>query len=120
MDNDFDRRYGPTIKDVFRELAREELAKGGDPVALARQYAEQGKPDFALAYLLEADLPDEAKREALAYAYERRAILSERKAAEMNRRFHTSFPLVLLEAKNDRARARQVREGETSQEQKRP
>jgi len=115
MAESFNQQYEQAIKRVFRDLAQQEIAKGADPLEQARQYAERGKPDFVLAYLLEASLPDEEKRELLAYAYERRATLSERKANEMHQRFHTPFPLVLLDARKDRARARQVREGKTPQ-----
>jgi predicted nucleotidyltransferase len=111
MAEHFDEQYAFTIKPVFRDLAQREIAKGADPAAFARRYAERGKPDFTLAYLLEAALPDEEKRELLAHAYDRRAALSEAKAGEMHQRFHTAFPLVLRDAKKDRATARQVREG---------
>ncbi|HEX8035532.1 MAG TPA: hypothetical protein VF510_16865, partial [Ktedonobacterales bacterium] len=77
----------------------------------AREYAERGKPDFALAYLLESALPDGEKREVLAHAYERRAALTEQRAREFDRQFHRPFPLLFAEARKDRGAARQVRTG---------
>src|ERR1700686_1017775 len=80
VSNTFEEQYAPMLKEVFTIHARQQLQQGADGLALARGYAEQGKPDFALAFLLLLDIPDDEKREALAQAYERRARLSDEKA----------------------------------------
>src|SRR5690349_22639019 len=49
---DFNTQYQPRKDDVFREIVRESLRRGLDPAEQAHTYAERGKPDFALAYLL--------------------------------------------------------------------
>lgn len=77
----------------------------------ADAYAEQGKPEFALAYLLLADVTDDVKRDILARAYEQRAAFSEEKADAFDRQFHRPFPLIRLEAQKDRLAAQQVRQG---------
>ena len=110
-DADFATQFRAQCKAVFREAAERDLLAGGDPVARAREYAERGKPDFVLAYLLAATLPDDAKREMLAGAYERRAQLTEQRADEFDRRFHRPFPLLRLEASKDRTLAQRVRAG---------
>jgi hypothetical protein len=107
----FAAQYQAHSKVVFAEVAQRELAEGHDADERAHEYAERGKPDFVLAYLLMADLPDNAKRELYAHAFERRAELSERKADEMDRRFHRPFPLVRLEATKDRTTAARIRAG---------
>jgi len=107
----FDALYGPLAKDVFREIVREELGKGSDAAELARAYAAKGKPDFVLAYLLAAPLTDEEKRDLLAHAYDQRATNTEQRAREFDRKFHRSFPMLLTDAGNDRATAKQIRAG---------
>ena len=111
MHDTFAELYAPLLKDVFTIKARKELDQGADGMACASGYAERGKPEFVLAYLLLIDEPEEVKREMLAHAYEQRAILSEEKAEEFDRQFHRPFPLIKLEAQKDRMAARQVRQG---------
>jgi hypothetical protein len=107
----FAAQYQAHSKPVFTDLVTRDLSAGHDAAARARDYAERGKPDFVLAYLLAADLPDDQKRELYAHAFERRAALSEQKADEMDRRFHRPFPLVRLEATKDRTTAGRIRGG---------
>lgn len=111
MADTFAELYTPLLKEVFTVQARQQLNAGADGITLASEYAEHGKPDFVLAYLLLIDMQEEVKRELLAYAYERRAILSEEKAETMAIQFHRPFPLIKLEAQKDRMAARQVRQG---------
>ena len=103
--------YGNLLKDVFLELARKELEQGVDGLMYADAYAEQGKPDFTLAYLLLMNVSDEVKRDIFARSYERRAEISEEKAETFSRQFHRSFPMIKLEAQKDRVAAQQVRQG---------
>ncbi len=105
----FEEQYAPLLKEVFTTHAQEQLQQGADGLALARSYAEQGKPDFALAFLLLVNIPDDEKREVLAQAYEQRAHFSEEKARQYDRQFHRSFPLIKLEAQKDRRTARAIR-----------
>lgn len=112
MSNTFEEQYAPLLKEVFTTHARQQLQQGADGLALARSYAEQGKPDFALAFLLLLDTPDDEKREVLAHAYERRARLSEEKARQLDKQFHRSFPLIKLEAQKDRKLASAIRGGQ--------
>ncbi len=107
----FEELYAPLLKDVFKTHAQQQIDQGADGLASSRAYAEQGKPEFTLAFLLLIDLPDEEKRELLAYAYERHAILSEEKAEQLNQQFHRPFPLILLESQKDRVAARSIRQG---------
>jgi hypothetical protein len=107
----FEELYAPLLKDVFKIHAQQQLDQGADGLASGSAYAEQGKPEFTLAFLLLIDLPDEEKRELLAYAYERHATLSEKKAKQLNQQFHRPFPLILLEAEKDRIAARSIRQG---------
>jgi hypothetical protein len=108
---DFAALYAAQAREAIRTLAREALASGADAAAHARDYAARGKPDFALAYLLESALGDDEKRAVYAEAFERRAALTERKAREFDAQFHRPFPLLTSDAAQDRGRARQVREG---------
>jgi hypothetical protein len=107
----FAELYAPLLKEVFTRLARENMERGADGLTCAVEYAEQGKPDFVLAYLLLIELSEGEKRELLAHAYERRAELSEEKAESFSVRFRRPFPLVRLEAQKDRMAARSVRQG---------
>ncbi len=111
MAETFEELYAQQLKEVFKTHAQEQIERGVDAVATSRAYAEQGKPEFTLAFLLHIDLPEEEKRELLAHSYERRAILSEKKAQQLDIQFHRSFPLVKLEAQKDRKVARSIREG---------
>jgi len=111
MSDTFAELYAPMLKDVFIAQARKELDQGADGLAFAHAYAERGKPEFVLAYLLLIDETEELKRELLAFAYEQRATLSESKAEEFDKQFHRPFPLIKLEAQKDRIAARQVRQG---------
>ena len=111
MSETFEKLYTPLLKEVFHTKAQETLAAGADGLSSARAYAEQGKPEFVLAFLLQIDLPDDEKRQLFAHAYERRAILSEQKAEQLNLQFHRPFPLIKLEAQKDRLIARSIREG---------
>jgi hypothetical protein len=102
--------YAPLLKEVFTRRARQHLAEGADGQVCARAYAEQGKPDFVLAYLfLIEEMRDEEKRELFAHAYGRRALLSEQKAESFSRQFHRSFPLIKEEAQKDRLAAQHIR-----------
>jgi hypothetical protein len=111
MSDIFADLYGATLKEVFTTHAREKLAQGADCPECARAYAQRGKPEFVLAYLLLSDLPEEEKRELLAYAYERRAEISQEKAQALQAEFHRTFPLIMLEVHKDRMAAQRVREG---------
>ncbi|HYX48824.1 MAG TPA: hypothetical protein VE843_03730 [Ktedonobacteraceae bacterium] len=108
----FEELYAQQLKDVFKVQAQEQIEQGADAVACSRAYAEQGKPEFTLAFLLHVNLPEEEKRELLAHSYERRATLSEKKAQQLDIQFHRSFPLIKLEAQKDRQVARSIRQGE--------
>ena len=110
--SDFNAQFRVRIKEVFVGLAREELAGGADPAERARHYAERGKPDFTLAYLLASALPDDDKRELLASAHEQRAQLTEERARDFDRRFHRPFPMLHTDASRDRATARRIRAGD--------
>ncbi|MGH2493660.1 MAG: hypothetical protein ACRDIV_03050 [Ktedonobacteraceae bacterium] len=112
MSQTFEEQYAPMLKEVFTTHARQQLQQGADGLALARGYAKQGKPDFALACLLLLDIPDDEKREMLAHAYERRARLSDEKAQQLDKQFHRSFPLIKLGAQNDRKLAAAIRSGQ--------
>ena len=103
--------YAGQEREVIRELAREELAKGADAAASARDYAERGKPDFTLAYLLASDLPDGERRAIYAEAFEQRAARTETKARELDKTFHRPFPMLYSDAAQDRALAKRVRDG---------
>jgi hypothetical protein len=104
--------YAPVLKDVFTEQARQQIAQGAEAFPSAQAYAELGKPDFTLAFLLLVDeRADEEKRETLAHAYERRAALEDAKASEFSQQFHRPFPLIKLEARRDLQAALAVRNG---------
>ena len=112
MPTPFEELYTPLLKnDVFTIQARENMAQGADGLTCALAYAEQGKPEFTLAYLLLINLSDEEKREILAVSFDKRATLSEEKAEQFDRQFHRPFPLIKLEAQKDRLSAQQVRQG---------
>lgn len=108
----FESLYAPLLKEVFTEQARQQIAQGAEPVETARSYAELGKPDFALAFLLLIERPEDEKRETLAHAYERRAALAEKKANDYSLQFRRPFPLIKLEARKDLQAARAIRQGE--------
>ncbi|HEY4032561.1 MAG TPA: hypothetical protein VGL94_01180 [Ktedonobacteraceae bacterium] len=110
MSDTFNELYNSLIKDIFLERARQQLEQGTNGLACANTYADQGKIDFALAYLLLSEAPEDVKREILAHAYEQCAILCEEKAEEFARQYHRSFPLIKLEAQKDRLSAQQVRQ----------
>ena len=112
MSKRFDELYRDQLKDVFLEKARANIEQGGDALVCADVYAEQGKPDFALAYLLLTDASEEVKRDVLAHSYERRATISEEKAEAFDLQFHRPFPLIKVEAQKDRMVAQQVRRGQ--------
>lgn len=116
MQDTFESLYAPLLKDVFTEQAREQIARGAEAGPAARMYAELGKPDFVLAFLLLNEQPDEEKREVFAHAYERRATLSEEKATAYSMQFHRPFPLIKLEARKDLLAARAIRQGQPVQE----
>ncbi|MBF6591640.1 MAG: hypothetical protein IVW57_14100 [Ktedonobacterales bacterium] len=107
----FERQYQPLAKAVFTEIARQELQHGADTSERARAYAERGKPDFTLAFLLASALADDERRALFARAYEQRAAITERRAQEFDRQFHRPFPLLFSEAARDRAIARRIRAG---------
>ena len=108
---DFDSQYRPLLREVFTQIARNEQQDGADLDEQARLYAERGKPDFVLAYLLAGSLSQAQKREIFAYAHEQRAVYIERRAREFDQEFHRPFPLLQTEAAKDRALARQIRAG---------
>jgi len=112
MSNSFHDLYANLLNAVFLERARQQLAQGEDGLTCANSYADQGKPDFTLAYLLLIDGSEETKRDILARAYERRAALCDEKASEFDRLYHRPFPLIKLEAQKDRISAKQVRQGQ--------
>jgi len=109
--------YSPLLKEVFTAQAHQQIAQGADASETARQYAELGKPDFTLAFLLLVEQTEEEKREMLAHAYERRAALAEEKAREYTTQFHRPFPLMKLEARKDLLAARTIRAGQPLQVQ---
>ena len=111
MAETFAELYAPLLKDVFTRHAQEKLNAGADGITCAIEYAQQGKPEFTLAFLLLINLSEEEKRELLAYSYEQRAKLSEEKAEALNAQFQRPFPLIKLEAQNDRKIAHQIRRG---------
>src|SRR5579864_305987 len=89
----FEALYEGQARDAIRAMARDALAKGADAATQAREYTTRGKPDVALAYLLECALADEEKRAIYAEAFERRATMTESKAREFDAKFHRPFPL---------------------------
>jgi hypothetical protein len=112
MPASFAELYTPLLKrDVFTVQARENLAQGADALTCALVYAQEGKPEFTLAYLLLSSVSDDEKREMLAVSFERRADISAEKAEQFDRQFHRPFPLIKLEAQKDRLAAQQVRQG---------
>lgn len=117
MTDTFEAIYRPLLKTVFTEQAQAHIAQGAEAEPTAHMYAELGKPDFTLAFLLLSKQPDEEKREILARAYERRAALSTEKAAQYSAQFHRPFPLITLEARKDLQAAQAIRQGQAIQEQ---
>ncbi|MDQ6662363.1 MAG: hypothetical protein M3Z24_15540 [Chloroflexota bacterium] len=112
MPNTFAELYGPLLKtDVFTVQAQENIAQGSDGLTCALVYADQGKPDFTLAYLLLIAITDDEKREILALSYAQRAKLTEEKAEQFDEQFHRPFPLMKVEAQKDRLAANQIRQG---------
>jgi hypothetical protein len=107
----FNALYSSLAREAICEIVAEKLAVGASAQDQAQAYAEKGKPDFVLAYLLESALPDSEKREIYAMAHERRAVYIEQRAREFDRRFHRAFPLLETEAANDRVTARRIRAG---------
>lgn len=113
-ENSFEEQYKIYLKEVFSAQVLKDIAQGIDARAKAQEYAERGKPEFTLAYLLHASItiPDEEKSEIFAHAYEQRALISESKAQKMSNEFNTSFPLVHSEAQKDRVNAQHIRANE--------
>jgi hypothetical protein len=112
MPNTFAELYAPLLKnDVFTTQAQENIAQGADGLTCALAYAEQGKPEFTLAYLLLITISDKEKQEILAVSYDQRAHISDDKAEQFDQQFHRPFPLIKLEAQKDRLAAQQVRQG---------
>jgi hypothetical protein len=109
----FETLYRPLLRAAVAEIVEREVAGGADAAERAREYTERGKPDFVLAYLLLADLPDEEKLGFYAQAYERRSAYIEQKARQFDREFHRPFPLLFQEAAKDRALARRIRAGQS-------
>jgi hypothetical protein len=108
-DMSFDKLYRSLLRSAIGDIAQKEVVDGADPAEQAREYTERGKPDFVLAYLLLADLPDDEKRALYAQAHERRSMYIEQKARQFDREFHRPFPLLFQEAAKDRALARRIR-----------
>jgi hypothetical protein len=115
MEAGFDAQYRPLLREAFVAIVERETQAGENPAAQARMYAERGKPDFTLAYLLASALPDPEKRELYAAAHERRAALTEQRARQFSREFARPFPLLFTDAAKDRALARQIRSGRAVQ-----
>jgi hypothetical protein len=109
----FEALYRPLLRPAIGEIAQKEVTSGADATERARAYTERGKPDFVLAYLLFAGLPDEEKRALYAQAHERRAAYIEQKARQFDRQFARPFPLLFQEAAKDRALARRIRAGQS-------
>ena len=109
----FEALYRSLLRPAIGEIAQQEVATGADAAEQAQVYTERGKPDFTLAYLLLADLPDEEKRALYAQAHERRSAYIEQKARQFDREFHRPFPLLFQEAAKDRALARRIRAGQS-------
>ena len=111
----FVEQYGLQAREAVVEAVNADLATGADAQAQARAYAERGKPDFVLAYLLsptlDTSLSDASKRTLYALAHERRADYTEQRAREFERKYHRDFELLYVEAKHDRALATQIRAG---------
>ncbi len=103
--------YASQEREAIRDLARGELERGADAAERARDYAEKGKPDFTLAFLLAGDLSDGERRAIYAEAFERRAARTEAKARELDKTFHRAFPMLFSDAAQDRGLARRVRDG---------
>src|SRR5438105_15752634 len=100
MPNTFAELYASLLKnDVFTVQARENLAEGADGLTCALAYAEQGKPDFTLAYLLLIDLSEIEEGEILAVSFERRAKISKEEAEQFDQQFHRPFPHIKLDSK---------------------
>lgn len=113
MIDSFTTLYAPTLNLVFTEQAQEQIAQGAEALKSAHSYAELGKPDFTLAFLLLAEAaPLEEKRETLARAFERRAELAEQKVKEYQVKFRRPFPLMKLKARKDLQTAQAVRQGQ--------
>jgi hypothetical protein len=112
----FQTTYAPLLKEVFTIEAKKQIEQGADALSTASAYAESGKPDFTLAFLLLVELAEEEKRETLAHAYERRAALAEEKAKTYTAQFHRPFPLMKVEARKDLLAAKAIREGKPVQE----
>lgn len=111
MSDTFAELYSQQTKEVFLEQAKAALAQGKDGLQCAQEYAERGKPDFALAYLLLLNVADDVKRAVFSRAYEQRAHFSDEKAESLDKQFHRPFPLIKLEAQKDRLAAQHVRQG---------
>ena len=112
MPNTFAELYTPLLKsDVFMTQARQNIEQGADGLTCALAYAEQGKPEFTLAYLLLIELSENEKREILATSFDQRASISNAKADEFDSKFNRPFPLIKVEAQKDRLAANQVRLG---------
>lgn len=112
MPETFSELYASLLKnDVFTVQARENVNQGADVLTCALAYAELGKPEFTLAYLLLSDISDKEKQEILAVSYDQRAKNSEQKAELFDLQFHRPFPLIKLEAHKDRLAAQQIRQG---------
>ena len=111
MPSTFNELYHGSLNEAFIIRAREQLAQGLDGMSCAQTYAEQGKPDFALAHLLLVEAPEDMKRAILAHAYDRHAELTDERAESFAQQFHRPFPLIKLEAQKDRLSAQQVRQG---------
>jgi hypothetical protein len=107
----FDTLYRSQARQAILDIVASELAAGGSAEEQAQHFAQIGKPDFVLAYLLDSTIPDERKRELYATSHEQRAIYIQQRAREFDQRFHRPFPLLETEAANDRVRARRIRAG---------
>lgn len=111
----FAAQYGLQARETIVEAVNTDLATGADALTQARAYAERGKPDFVLAYLLspalDKTMSDADKRALYALAHDRRADYTEQRAREFEHKYHRDFELLYIEAKHDRALATQIRTG---------
>jgi hypothetical protein len=112
MPETFSELFASLLKnDVFTSQASDNINQGADGLTCALAYADQGKPEFTLAYLLLIGISDKEKQEILAVSYDQRAKNSEQKAELFDLQFHRSFPLIRLDAQKDRLAAQHIRQG---------
>ncbi len=107
----FNEQYASLVKEPFRDQVTRDREAGLDLVARTQEFVQRGKPEFVIAYLMVINLGEREKRELLAFAFERRADLSEERATALDAEHSRPFPLIAVEARKDRTMARNVRQG---------